>query len=97
MAMVHRRTPLNVFSAVGPFSDALISGEFEKASESLGAMRPLDAVRLLLASARRSDSVIGERELDDLAEYLGVFEEEASAAWRDDTGNPADRLPQEPA
>lgn len=68
--------PLAVFAAVGPFSDELILGDPAAAIARLAAMGPLDAVRLLLAATRRSDAVVGDREVDDLAAALGVFEDE---------------------
>jgi hypothetical protein len=65
--------PMSVFGAVGPFSDELIVPDHEAAISRLGAMAPLDAVRLVLATYRRNDSVVGDREIDDLADALGVF------------------------
>ncbi len=71
-------TALRVFAAVGPFSDDLMRGGsgLTDAITRLAALTPLDAVRLVLAATRRTDAVIGDRYIDDLAEELGVFEED---------------------
>lgn len=63
-------------AAVGPFSDALISGEWGKAFGYLHPLNPLDAVRLVLAAYCRDVATISRGELNSLAYELGVFVEE---------------------
>jgi hypothetical protein len=75
--------PLAVSAAVGPFSDLLIQGGREGlsgAADLLAALPALDAVRLVLAASVRFDSVVGDREMVDLAEFLGVYEEDGEEA-----------------
>lgn len=67
---------LSVFSSIGPFDDELLTGKYEDAIARLKAMSPIEAVQLVLATYCRSDSVIDRNDLDDLAEYLGVFGDE---------------------
>lgn len=75
----YQLTPYWVFGAIGPFSDELIMAGTEgllAAVKRLESLKPLDAVRLLLASTLRSDAVIDVKELEALADYLGVFEDD---------------------
>lgn len=68
---------MEVFGAIGPFDDALITGDMPTAVEYIRNMEdPVKAVQLVLATYCRSDSVIARRELDNLAEFLGVFEDD---------------------
>lgn len=76
--------PPAVFAAIGPFSDELIGRDHAVAIARLEFLSPLDAVRLVLAALRRRDAVIGDDEIDDLAEALGVFEGEREG---EDDGN----------
>lgn len=66
---------MDVFSSIGPFDDELITGDLENAVERIREMAdPVKAVQLILAIYCRSDSVIERRDLDALAEFMGVFE-----------------------
>lgn len=68
---------LSVFAAVGPFDDELLGRDgYAAAVERIKSMTPLEAVQLVLAAYCREDSVIGKRDLDSFAEYLGVFGDE---------------------
>lgn len=67
--------PLEVMGQSVPFSDELIGGHVEEAAKRLSCMEALDAVRLVLVACRCDDAVIGDSELDRLAEYLGCFQE----------------------
>ena len=68
---------MSVFAAIRPFDDELITGDMDAATERLKSMSGLEAAQLILATYCRSDSVIGQRELDDLAEHLGVFSDDS--------------------
>lgn len=68
---------MDVFGAIGPFDDELITGSLEGAVERIRGMGdPVKAVQLVLATYCRSDSVIERRDLDRLAEYMGVFQDD---------------------
>lgn len=71
---------LEVMAAIGPFDDELITRDHAAAIARLESFSPLDAVRLVLATYRRDDSVIGDNEIDDFAEALGCFED----GWPED-------------
>lgn len=64
--------PMEVFGHCGPFDDELMT-DIPAAISRLQSLSPLNAVRLVLAVYRRNDAVIDDREIDDLAEALGVF------------------------
>lgn len=57
---------------ISPWEDALIGGDMNECVERLQKLSPIDAVRLVLCS-RRSDTPVTGKEIDDLAEHLGVF------------------------
>lgn len=67
---------LGTFAAIGPFSDELITGEWDAVVERFKSMDAIEAVQLLLAATRRNDAVVGDSELDELAEALGCFQED---------------------
>ncbi len=67
---------MEVFSHCGPFDDELITNDYEAAVARIRNMDPVQAVQLILATYCRSDSVIERRDLDDFAEFLGVFGED---------------------
>lgn len=71
-----KTTEMHIFASVGPFSDELIFGDYGEAIARLEKLSPLEAVQLVLATFRRSDSVVGDSELDGLAEAVGVFEDD---------------------
>lgn len=67
-----RECPMELFGHIGPWEDEMITGSMDQVVRRLAGMTPLDAARLILTT-RRNDACIGSRELDELAEYLGVF------------------------
>lgn len=78
---VKTECPLEVMAAIGPFEGELVEGDFAAAIERIESFSPLDAVRLVLAAYCRSDSVVGDQEIDDLAEALGCFEK----GWQEES------------
>ncbi len=68
--------PVELLGYDGPMSDDFITGDHEALAEKFSAMSGLDAIRVLLMISRRHDCVVSDREIDDFAEYLGVFFED---------------------
>ena len=67
---------MSVFAAIGPFDDELITGDHDAALERIKSMSSVEAVQLVLATYCRSDSVVDRMDLDNFAEFLGVFGDE---------------------
>lgn len=65
---------MEVLAAIGPFDDELLSDRLEDAVERIRGMDSIKAVQLILATYCRSDSVVDRRDLDNLADFMGVFE-----------------------
>jgi hypothetical protein len=72
---VLRDCAYGTFAHIGPFDDELLTGRFDEAIARLESLTGLEAAQLLLATCRRNDSVIDMHEIDDLAEAMGVFED----------------------